>query len=52
VIFADPRNDITDDVILYLNQTYNKLGKQVEKPAARPQPAGSGAGVGRPAGDQ
>jgi outer membrane protein len=43
VIYADPRNDITDDVVLYLNQTYNKMGKQTEKPAARPQPANGGA---------
>jgi Skp family chaperone for outer membrane proteins len=48
VIYADARNDITDDVILYLNQTYNKMGKQAEKPAGRQQPAarGDGAGVG------
>ena len=54
VIYSDPRNDITDDVILYLNQTYNKMGKQAEKPAARPQPGNGGAagsatvGGGRP----
>lgn len=51
VIYADPRNDITNDVVFYLNQTYNKVGKAAEKPAARQQPAGS-ATAGRPAGDQ
>ncbi len=45
VIFADPRNDITDDVVFYLNQTYNKMGKQAEKPAGR-QPAAAGVGTG------
>ena len=38
VVYADPRNDITNDVVFYLNQTYNKMGK-AEKPAARQQPA-------------
>jgi Skp family chaperone for outer membrane proteins len=52
LVYADPRNDITDDVVLYLNQTYNKLGKQVEKPAGRPQPAGGGVGAGRPTDSQ
>jgi Skp family chaperone for outer membrane proteins len=49
VIYADPRNDITNDVVFYLNQTYNKMGK-TDKPAARQQPAG-GATTGRGAGD-
>jgi Skp family chaperone for outer membrane proteins len=54
VIFADRRNDITEDVITYLNQTYNKMGKQTEKPAGRQQPANRGDGVGaaRPADSQ
>ena len=53
LVYADPRNDITDDVILYLNQTYNKMGKAADKPTARQQPAGGlGAGAGRPAADQ
>jgi outer membrane protein len=51
VVYADPSNDITDDVILYLNQTYNKMGKAASKPAAREQPARGGAGAGQPAGD-
>jgi Skp family chaperone for outer membrane proteins len=60
VVYADPRNDITDDVVLYLNQTFNKMGKAANKPATREQPAGGGAGAGgaagvggsRPAADQ
>jgi Skp family chaperone for outer membrane proteins len=43
VMYADPGNDITNDVVYYLNSSYQKLGKQtVEKPAARhPQAAGA-----------
>lgn len=51
VIFADPRNDISDDVVHYLNQTYNKLGKPAEKSAGRPQPA-AGGGAARSAAGQ
>jgi Skp family chaperone for outer membrane proteins len=50
VIYSDARNDITDDVIHYLNQTYNKMGKQAEKPAGRQQPAARGDGAGDAAG--
>lgn len=35
VIFAEPANDITQDVVYYLNTSYQKLGK----PADRPSPA-------------
>ena len=56
VIFADPRNDITNDVVLYLNRTYNGMGKSADRPAARRPPAGSSAAAGgaasRPAADQ
>jgi outer membrane protein len=46
VIFSDPANDITNDVVYYLNQSYQKLGKPADKPAAVRQPAAGAAAVG------
>lgn len=53
VVYADPRNDITNDVVHYLNMTYNGVGKSASKPAALRQqtPAGAGAAA-RPGADQ
>ncbi len=57
VIYADPHNDISNDVVYYLNQSYQKLGKPADKPAAARQPqaggaAGAGAAGAATAGDQ
>jgi Skp family chaperone for outer membrane proteins len=43
VIYADPRNDITNDVVYYLNQFYKatKNPGATPKAAARPSPAGA-----------
>jgi outer membrane protein len=38
IIYSDPANDITNDVVYYLNQSYQKLGKPADKPAAGRQP--------------
>jgi Skp family chaperone for outer membrane proteins len=38
VVYSDPANDITNDVVYYLNSTYNKLGKPADKPTAGRQP--------------
>lgn len=38
VIYSDPANDITNDVVYYLNQSYQKLGKPADKPAVARQP--------------
>lgn len=38
VIFSDPANDITNDVVYYLNKTYQGIGKSADKPAAGRQP--------------
>jgi outer membrane protein len=54
LVYGDQRNDITNDVVHYLNSSYQKFaGPNAEKPAARQQPAGAaGAGrVARPAGE-
>jgi Skp family chaperone for outer membrane proteins len=51
VIYADPRNDITNDVVHYLNMTYQKTATPVNapRPAAR-RPAAPGEGS-QPAGN-
>ena len=33
VIYSDPGNDITKEVVFYLNQSYQKLGKPTDRPA-------------------
>jgi len=38
VVYSDPGNDITNDVVYYLNQSYQKLAKPADKPAAARQP--------------
>jgi Skp family chaperone for outer membrane proteins len=51
VIYADPTNDITQDVVYWLNKRYHELASPSAetKPAAARQPKASGAA---PAGDQ
>jgi Skp family chaperone for outer membrane proteins len=53
VIYADPHNDITKDVVYWLNKKYHELASPnaETKPAGRQQQAG-GAGGAAPAGDQ
>ncbi len=34
VVYADPANDITNDVIHHLNMAYSELGKPADKPTA------------------
>jgi outer membrane protein len=38
VVYSDSGNDITNDVVYYLNQSYQKLGKPADKPASTRQP--------------
>jgi outer membrane protein len=38
VVFFEAANDITNDVVYYLNQSYQKLGKPTEKAASARQP--------------
>jgi Skp family chaperone for outer membrane proteins len=49
LIYADTRNDITNDVVHWLNEKYRNMAgpNAVNKPEARVQPLG---GAGRPAG--
>ena len=42
VVYADPRNDITKDVVHYLNQTYKKAGGVAPRTAAPAPGAGTG----------
>jgi Skp family chaperone for outer membrane proteins len=54
LIYADPTNDITKDVVYWLNKRYHELASPSAetKPAAARQPQGSGTGGAAPAGDQ
>ncbi len=57
LIYSDARNDITNEVVYWLNEKYrNMAGPNAEtKPAARLQPLGArpgGAGAARPGADQ
>jgi outer membrane protein len=40
IVYADPRNDITSEVIFHLNREYKAMG------GTQPRPAGAGAGAG------
>ncbi len=53
LVFADPRNDITNDVIYHLNNVYNGAAsgnKAATKAAGTRQPQAAGAGAGAGAG--
>ena len=41
VVYSDPANDITNDVVYYLNQSYQKLGKPANQPAQSTPAAGA-----------
>ena len=47
VVFADPRNDITQQVVQYLNVEYRKSAGAAA--GARPAAAGAGASAAQPA---
>jgi Skp family chaperone for outer membrane proteins len=48
VIYADPRNDITSDVVHYLNQYYKATKNPAATPKAAARPASSSAGAVQP----
>ena len=47
VIYADPRNDITNDVVHYLNQYYKATRNPTATPKAAARPTSAGAGAGQ-----
>jgi outer membrane protein len=55
VVYADPRNDITSEVVGYLNQTYKAAGGTPPKPStgggSTPAAAPTGSGPGSPSGN-